>query len=168
VPDFYAHYALPPLVTATFFHPDYTVGPGVPPDHALTRLRAFTADRELPMFACLQQMSSPCPEGGIFFCTLIIKVCERRVNRVFHTLKLKRVRTHNYCELRVLINLLRKTVYSSLRRTVYFDFFNTGRPVLVSATSYPAGTASKEPSFTSFAKKYNVRVAPLFVVEVLP
>jgi len=34
----------------TIFHPDYTVGPGVSPDHALRKIRAlagFTADREL-------------------------------------------------------------------------------------------------------------------------
>jgi hypothetical protein len=32
---------------AAFFHPDYTVGPGVAPDRASWTLAGFTADREL-------------------------------------------------------------------------------------------------------------------------
>jgi hypothetical protein len=65
----------------TFFHPDFTVGPGVSPDRTLLRLRAFTADRELPMFPdVFPETSSPCPEGWLFTCALIIKVCEPRVN----------------------------------------------------------------------------------------
>jgi hypothetical protein len=31
---------------STFFHPDYTVGPGIPPESALERSRAITAGQE--------------------------------------------------------------------------------------------------------------------------
>jgi len=30
-----------------FYHPDYTVGLGISPDHALIALAGFTADRDL-------------------------------------------------------------------------------------------------------------------------
>jgi hypothetical protein len=32
-----------------FYHPDYTVGPGVSPDHALLALAGFTAGRDLAL-----------------------------------------------------------------------------------------------------------------------
>ena len=35
----------------------------------------------------------------------------------------------------------------------YFVFFRTGSPFLLSDTSYPAGTLSRDPSFSSLAKK---------------
>jgi hypothetical protein len=66
----------------TFFHPDYTVGPGIPPDPTLTRLRAITADRELQGFRTFSsETRSPCPEGCLFTCKQIIRVCKPQVNR---------------------------------------------------------------------------------------
>jgi hypothetical protein len=54
---------------ATFFYPDYTVGPGVSPDHAhQLALVGFTTDRELQQ---KQPCRSPCPEG-LFICNPII------------------------------------------------------------------------------------------------
>ena len=34
------------IICLIFFHPDYTVGPGIKPDHAI-RLAGYTADRDL-------------------------------------------------------------------------------------------------------------------------
>ena len=34
------------IVYSIFFHPDFTVGPGIKPDHAI-RLAGYTADRDL-------------------------------------------------------------------------------------------------------------------------
>jgi hypothetical protein len=51
-----------------FFHPDYTVGPGVSPDHAgfiISLLVGFTTDRELCKVTRTVSwlLHSPCPEG---------------------------------------------------------------------------------------------------------
>jgi hypothetical protein len=141
----------------TFFHPDYTVGPGVPPDPTRTRLRAFTTDRELLMLpAVFPETSSPCPEGLIFTCTQIIKVCGLRVNgfrltrdRLLRDQAIRKLvardqitaQPGNKTPLNVKAQItapLRKRkmryVKQILRRLLYYAFFNTGRPVFVSST----------------------------------
>lgn len=57
-------------VVITFYYPDYTVGLGISPSHALCsdnlsrrykRLVGFTTDREFTCTSCVRV--SPCPEG---------------------------------------------------------------------------------------------------------
>ncbi len=88
----------------TFFYPDYTVGPGISPDHAACTtwlclpLVGCTTDRELPLDCVLQQsIAHPAPKVnrpsmrwqpvGILSChtadssaTLIIAFCKGWVN----------------------------------------------------------------------------------------
>ena len=49
----------------TFSHPDCTVGPGVPPSHAVAGSRA------LPPIRNWRDRASPCPEG-VFSCYSIV------------------------------------------------------------------------------------------------
>jgi len=62
----------------TFFHPDFTVGPGVPPDPALFALvdyhhRSGIAKGFIFWLTLPRRLS-------LFFCNLIIRVCDKRVN----------------------------------------------------------------------------------------
>jgi len=50
------------MKTQPFYHPDYTVGPGIPPDHALEMLAGYTAGREWLTI----NGHAPCPEGVQF------------------------------------------------------------------------------------------------------
>jgi hypothetical protein len=57
----------------TFFHPDYTVGPGVSPDlpGTIARLAGSTADRELPAFRPAHPALKVCAIVDLFYQLLV-------------------------------------------------------------------------------------------------
>jgi hypothetical protein len=58
----------------TFSHPDYTVGPGVSPDHAPKGARGLYRRLGIVTFLCY----SPYPEGYKLIFSIIIRACEFR------------------------------------------------------------------------------------------